>query len=99
MKINTSIKTLKGVYETFKQAGISGLLTGEQDHVTALDVMEKLIAGGLMVETLRLITNSENYVDPNGIETPFDEVPYSIVNEILTDFFVGIGSISTLAQK
>jgi len=98
MKINTSIRTLKGVYGLFKEAGLAGLLTGNAEEVSAAEVMDKLIEGGLMVETMKLITGSEMYVDENKIETDWEDVPYSVINEVLVDFFAGIGSVSALAR-
>lgn len=98
MKVNTNIRTLKQVYGMFKTAGIGGLLTGEAQEVKAVDVMDKLIAGDLMVQTLKEITGSEAYEADDGSKTPWDEVPYAQVNEVLTSFFAGIGSVSTLAR-
>lgn len=98
MRVNTSIKTLKGVYGIFKEAGIAGLLTGEPDKVSALDVMDKLIEGGLMVETMKLITGSDKYLGEDKIESNWEDVPYAVINEVLVDFFAGIGSVSTLAR-
>lgn len=98
MKINTSIRTLKSVYGLFKEAGMAGLLTGDGEQISAADVMDKLIAGGLMVEAMKLITGSEKYEDDKKIETDWEDVPYSVINEVLVDFFAGIGSVSALAR-
>lgn len=98
MKINTSIRTLKGVYGLFKAAGLAGLLTGEANDVSAADVMDKLIEGGLMVEAMKLITGSEKHVDAQNVETDWEDVPYNAINEVLVDFFAGIGSVSALAR-
>lgn len=98
MKINTSIRTLKGVYGLFKAAGLAGLLTGEASEVKASEVMDKLIEGGLMVEAMKLITGSEMYIDDNKLETDWEDVPYAVINEVLVDFFAGIGSVSALAR-
>lgn len=98
MKINTSIRTLKGVYGLFKEAGLAGLLTGDAGEVSAADVMDKLIAGGLMVEAMKLITGSEKHIDEKQSETDWEDVPYSAINEVLVDFFAGIGSVSALAR-
>lgn len=98
MKINTSIRTLKGVYGLFKAAGLAGLLTGEANDVSAADVMDKLIAGGLMVDAMKLITGSEKHIDEKQVETDWEDVPYSAINEVLVDFFAGIGSVSALAR-
>lgn len=98
MKVNTSIRTLKGVYGLFKEAGLAGLLTGDASDVSAADVMDKLIEGGLMVEAMILITGSEKHVDEKQIETDWEDVPYSVINEVLVDFFAGIGSVSALAR-
>ena len=98
MKINTSIRTLKGVYGLFKEAGMAGLLTGDANDVSAADVMDKLIAGGLMVEAMKQITGSDKYEDDKKIETDWEDVPYGVINEVLVDFFAGIGSVSALAR-
>lgn len=98
MKINTSIRTLKSVYGMFKEAGLAGLLTGEANEVSAADVMDKLIEGGLMVEAMIVITGSEKHIDEKQVETDWEDVPYSAINEVLVDFFAGIGSVSALAR-
>lgn len=99
MKVNTNIKTLKKVYASFKEAGLSGLLTGEEHTVPAAVIMDKLISEGIMEETVKTITGSEVYVSEDGISTAWDEVPYSLLNQVLADFFTGIGSVYQPAQK
>lgn len=92
MKVYTNIKTLKAVYATFKDAGIQGLLTGDAESIPASVVMDALIENDLMVEALKTITGSEKYVSDEGVESAWDEVPYAVLNGVLTDFFTGIGS-------
>jgi len=99
MKVNTSIRTLKGVYGLFKEAGLAGLLTGEEHTVPAAVIMDKLIEEGIMEETVKTITGCEMYESDEGIKTPWDEVPYAILNQVLADFFTGIGSVYQPAQK
>lgn len=89
---------MKGVYGLFKEAGLAWLLTGEAGEVNAADVMDKLIEGGLMVEAMKLITGSEKHIDKEHVETVWEDVPYSAINEVLVDFFAGIGSVSALAR-
>lgn len=99
MKVKTSIRTLKEVYGLFKAAGIAGLMTGAADEVSAVDVMEKLVAGGLMEEVMKVITDSDRYVDEQGIETSWEDVPFAVVQGVLNDFFGGIGGVSRLALR
>ena len=89
---------MKGIYGLFKEAGLAWLLTGEAGEVNAADVMDKLIEGGLMVEAMKLITGSEKHIDKEHVETVWEDVPYSAINEVLVDFFAGIGSVSALAR-
>lgn len=98
MKISTSIRTLKSVYGLFKEAGMAGLMTGDGSTVSAAEVMDKLIEGGLMVEAMRVITGSDKYIDDNQVGTDWEDVPYSLINEVLLDFFGGIGGVSALAR-
>lgn len=37
-------------------------------------------------------------LDGKGIKAPRDEVPYAVVNQVLADFFTGIGGVSALAR-
>ena len=99
MKVRTSIRVLSEVYRLFKDAGIGGLMTGEMAEVPLAAVMDKLIVGGGLVETMKVITGSEKYEDGEGIETEWEDVPYSVINGVLQDFFAGIGSVSSLALK
>lgn len=61
-------------------------------------MMVKLIEGGLLVDAMKLITGSEVYIGENKVETVWEDVPYSVINEVLVDYFVGIGSVSVLAR-
>lgn len=99
MEVSTTIRTLKKVYQLFKDAGIGGLLTGDGQTVSAALVMDNLIEGGVLVDTMIAITGSDLYICEDGSAQDWEDVPYSQINEVLMRFFAGIGSVSALARR
>ncbi len=78
MKISTTIRTMKKVWNELKEMKLEGLLTGEKTDLDPTELFEMLLNGGKLNKLCQLITKSD--ID-------FEEYEIEEVAGMLQDFF------------
>lgn len=78
MKVNTSINTLKKVWNILKELEVDGLLTGDELKIQPGILLDKLLLGGQLNKVCQIITGTDEDFENKDIEE---------VAELLKNFF------------
>jgi hypothetical protein len=79
----TNMKTIGALWNTLKDLNLQGLITGEAVETKILDLIDQLISQGKLQELVETIVVEK--ID-------FDQLDFSEVVEIISNFFSSIGS-------
>ncbi len=81
--LKTNMKTISSLWNTLKDLNLQGLISGETVEVKIFDLVDQLISQGKLQELVETIVVES--ID-------FEELEFSEVVEIISNFFSSIGS-------
>ncbi len=102
MKTLTTIKTAKKAWEILRKANLHHFLdAGAVTAIGALhelkinlsDIITDLLENDVLIDFLQVITDSDQYIGPEGDKLAWEDVEMSIIGEIVADFFTGFTGV------